>query len=114
MGQGAVGVQCRGDDVKTTSLLAPLDHVSTHARIIAERAANAHLGGGCHLPIGAFAEIEGEQLRLRGLVGRPDGSEILFASAKGLVSEAEAVGHTLAGDLLGQGAKALLQEFANA
>ena len=114
VGQGAVGVQCRADDAKTTSLLAPLDHVPTHARITAERAANAHLGGGCHLPIGAFAEIEGEQLRLRGLVGRPDGSNILFASAKGLVSEAEAVGHTLADDLLGQGAKALLQEFANA
>jgi hydroxymethylbilane synthase len=114
VGQGAVGVQCRADDAKTTSLLAPLDHVPTHARITAERAANAHLGGGCHVPIGAFAKIEGEQLHLRGLVGRPDGSEILFASAKGLVSEAEAVGHTLADDLLGQGAKALLQEFANA
>ena len=114
VGQGAVGVQCRSDDADTTALLMPLDHAPTHARITAERAANAHLGGGCHLPIGAFAEIEGEQLHLRGLVGRPDGSEILFASAKGLVSEAEAVGHTLADDLLDQGAKALLQEFANA
>ena len=102
------------DDVKTTALLAPLDHAPTHARIIAERAANVHLGGGCHLPIGAFAEIEGEQLRLRGLVGRPDGSNILFARAKGLVSEAEAVGYALADELLGQGAKALLQEFADA
>jgi hydroxymethylbilane synthase len=53
-------------------------------------------------------------LHLRGLVGRPDGSKILFASAKGLVSGAEAIGHALADDLLGQGAKALLQEFANA
>jgi hydroxymethylbilane synthase len=114
VGQGAVGVQCRADDAKTTVLLAPLDHVPTHTRVRAERAANAHLGGGCHVPIGAFAEIKEGQLHLRGLVGRPDGSEVLFASAEGSASDAKAVGHALADDLLGQGAGAILQEFADA
>ncbi|HJP08207.1 MAG TPA: hydroxymethylbilane synthase [Arenicellales bacterium] len=114
VGQGAVGVQCRSDDADTTTLLSPLDHPSTHARVRAERAANAHLGGGCHVPIGAFAEIREGQLHLRGLVGRPDGSEVLFANAQGSVGDPEALGHALADDLLSQGAAALLEEFADA
>jgi len=113
VGQGAVGVQCRLDDDETTALLAPLDHPATHLRVRAERAVNAELGGGCHVPIGAYAEIEGEQLSLRGLVGRPDGSEVLFASAEQPLSNPEAAGRALAEDLLSQGAQAILQSVAD-
>ena len=113
VGQGAVGVQCRLDDDETTALLAPLDHPATHLRVRAERAVNAELGGGCHVPIGAYAEIEGEQLSLRGLVGRPDGSEVLFASTEQPLSDPEAAGRALAGDLLSQGAQAILQSVAD-
>jgi len=113
VGQGAVGVQCRLDDDETTGLLSPLDHESTHRRVRAERAVNAELGGGCHVPIGAYAEIQGEQLCLRGLVGRPDGSEILFAGAEGHLSGPEAIGRVLAEDLLSQGAQTILQLVAD-
>jgi len=113
VGQGAVGVQCRLDDDETTGLLSPLDHESTHQRVRAERAVNAELGGGCHVPIGAYAEIQGEQLCLRGLVGRPDGSEILFAGAEGHLSGPEAIGRVLAEDLLSQGAQTILQLVAD-
>ena len=113
VGQGAVGVQCRLDDDETTGLLSPLDHESTHRRVRAERAVNAELGGGCHVPIGAYAEIQGEQLCLRGLVGRPDGSEVLFAGAEGHLSGPEAIGRVLAEDLLSQGAQTILQLVAD-
>ena len=113
VGQGAVGVQCRLDDDETTRWLSPLDHESTHRRVRAERAVNAKLGGGCHVPIGAYAEIQGEQLRLRGLVGRPDGSELLFASTEGQLSDPEAIGCALAQDLLSQGARTILQSVAD-
>ena len=113
VGQGAVGVQCRLDDDETTGLLSPLDHESTHRRVRAERAVNAELGGGCHVPIGAYAEIQGEQLCLRGLVGRPDGSEVLFASTEGQLSDPEAIGCALAENLLSQGAQAILQSVAD-
>jgi len=113
VGQGAVGVQCRLDDDETTGLLSPLDHESTHRRVRAERAVNAELGGGCHVPIGAYAEIQGEQLCLRGLVGRPDGSEVLFAGAEGHLSDPEAIGRVLAEDLLSQGVQTILQSVAD-
>ncbi|MBT6350004.1 MAG: hydroxymethylbilane synthase, partial [Proteobacteria bacterium] len=76
-------------------------------------AVNAELGGGCHVPIGAYAEIQGEQLSLRGLVGRPDGSEVLFASAEGQLSNPEAAGRALAQELLSQGAQAILQSVTD-
>jgi hydroxymethylbilane synthase len=113
VGQGAVGVQCRLDDDETTRWLSPLDHESTHRRVRAERAVNAKLGGGCHVPIGAYAEIQGEQLRVRGLVGQPDGSEVLFASTEGQLSDPEAIGCALAENLLSQGAQTILQSAAD-
>ena len=113
VGQGAVGVQCRQDDDETTAFLAPLDDPQTHLRVKAERTVNAELGGGCHVPIAAYAEIQNEQLTLRGLVGQPDGSEVLFAEAAGPLSDPEAVGRTAAQDLLSQGAKRILQSVAD-
>ena len=113
VGQGAVGVQCRQDDDETTALLTPLNDLRTHLRVKAERAVNAELGGGCHVPIAAYAEIQDEQLTLRGLVGQPDGSEVLFAEAAGPLSDPKAVGRTAAQDLLSQGAKRILQSVAD-
>tara|TARA_Y100000294_G_scaffold113448_1_gene105168 strand:+ start:1861 stop:2742 length:882 start_codon:yes stop_codon:yes gene_type:complete len=113
VGQGAVGIQCRLDDDETSRLLSPLDHPATHLRVRAERAVNAELGGGCHVPIGAYAEIQGEQLSLCGLVGRPDGSEVLFAAAEGQLADPEAIGRALAEDLLSQGAQTILQSVAD-
>ena len=113
-GQGAVGIECRLDDNELLSLLAPLEHVQTRRRVLAERAMNRALQGGCQVPIGAYAELEGETLWLRGLVGLPDGSQILRAELRGAADAPEALGQALAEQLLAQGAAKLLAEVYGA
>ena len=113
-GQGAVGIECRLDDNELLSLLAPLEHVQTRRRVLAERAMNRALQGGCQVPIGAYAELEGETLWLRGLVGLPDGSQILRAELRGAADAPEALGQALAEQLLAQGAAELLAEVYGA
>jgi len=100
--QGAVGVTCRADDVATLALLAPLDHTPTRIAVMCERAMLDALDGSCRTPIAGLAEIDGETIRLRGLVARPDGSEIISGAREGHVSEAEALGRALGEDLKGQ------------
>ncbi|MDZ7868292.1 MAG: hydroxymethylbilane synthase [Rheinheimera sp.] len=107
-GQGAVGIECRSDDAAVQALLAPLEHTATRQAVLAERAMNRALQGGCQVPIGAFAEIEGDQLYLRGLVGQLDGQQILQAEVRGAAADGEALGQQLAGMLLAQGAGAIL------
>lgn len=109
-GQGAVGIECRLDDDELLTLLAPLEHAPTRQRVLAERAMNRALQGGCQVPIGAYAELEGDQLWLRGLVGSADGRQILRAECRGAASAPEALGQTLADQLLAQGAAHLLSK----
>ena len=107
-GQGAVGIECRTDDLATQALLAPLEHAETRIRVLAERAMNRKLQGGCQVPIGAFAEVSGSTVSLRGLVGALDGSEILRDQIEGDVAAAEVLGEQLAERLLAQGANKIL------
>lgn len=107
-GQGAVGVEIRLDDERVKALLAPLHHQPTALCVRAERALNGHLQGGCQVPIGAYAELEGDAIRLRGLVGDPDGSAVLRAEREGAAADPEALGVAVARDLLGQGAGRIL------
>ncbi|WP_375056503.1 hydroxymethylbilane synthase [Zobellella sp. DQSA1] len=109
-GQGAVGIECRLDDAELLTLLAPLDHYPTRLRVMAERAMNQGLQGGCQVPIGAYAELEGDKLWLRGLVGKPDGSQIIFEEITGFASQGEALGAELAKRLLARGADKILDE----
>jgi len=108
-GQGAVGVECRLSDTATMALLAPLHHVDTADRVMAERALNKRLEGGCQVPIACFAELEGDQLWLRGLVGEVDGSRVLTTEIRGPRGQAENLGIAAAEDLLAQGAGDILQ-----
>jgi len=108
-GQGAVGIECRSVDDEIHALLAPLHHADTALRVNAERALNKRLNGGCQVPIACYAELEGEQLWLRGLVGQPDGGLLLRAEARAPLAEAQALGVRVAEDLLTQGAGAILQ-----
>ena len=112
-GQGAVGVECRLDDNATIALLAPLHHKDTADRVMAERALNKRLEGGCQVPIACFAELEGDQLWLRGLVGEVDGSRLLTTEIRGSRVDAERLGITAAEDLLAQGAGEILQAIYN-
>lgn len=109
-GQGAVGIECRSDDVETKALLAPLEHAETRVRVLAERAMNRKLQGGCQVPIGAYATVEGQTLHLSGLVGSLDGSQILSEQVSGDTADAEQLGETLANKLLAMGADKILAD----
>ena len=115
-GQGAVGIECRNDDDKTKALLAPLECNVTRIRVLAERAMNKALEGGCQVPIGRYGVVsaEGNDLYLRGLVGAVDGSEIIESEISGPVSEGENLGHSLAQELLSRGADKILQQVYSA
>ncbi|MES4615660.1 MAG: hydroxymethylbilane synthase [Ewingella sp.] len=110
VGQGAVGIECRLDDSETRELLAPLAHRETTLRVLAERAMNTRLEGGCQVPIGSYAEIDGDQIWLRALVGAPDGSQMVRGERRGNTADAERMGVDLAEELLAKGAREILQE----
>ena len=76
-GQGALAIETRSDDHEIRDLLAFLDHAPTRLAVECERALLVGLGGGCQVPIGAFAETNGREISLSAVVGRPDGSEAL-------------------------------------
>ncbi|HDX8360980.1 hydroxymethylbilane synthase [Aeromonas veronii] len=113
-GQGAVGIECRLDDVELHALLAPLEHTETRARVLTERAMNRALQGGCQVPIGAYALVEGEQIWLRGLVGSPDGTCVIRDEIRGPLADGEALGEQLAQRLLAAGADEILAEVYRA
>ena len=108
VGQGAVGVECRQDDEWVNQLLKPLLHQATWDRVIAERAMNNRLQGGCQVPIAGYAILDGDQLFLRALVGSIDGRKVLRAEATAARTQADQLGVQVAELLLEQGAEALL------
>lgn len=111
-GQGAVGVEVRSDDQRVAALLAPLHHLPTAQCVLAERAMNRRLEGGCQVPIACYAIPHPErvgELWLRALVGEPDGSRILRAEGSAPLTEGEALGVSVAESLLAQGAEQILQ-----
>ena len=111
VGQGVMGIECRRDDRENQGLIAPLHDEPAAAQLDAERAMNRALGGGCQVPIAGFAETpQPGVLRLRALVARLDGSEILRDDRRGRVDEAEALGLEVAADLLARGAGGILAE----
>ncbi len=109
IGQGAVGIECRVDDARVNALLEPLRHAETALCVSAERAMNHRLMGGCQVPIAGYAILQGDELYLRGLVGEPDGSQIIRAETRGAHQDAEAMGVALANELLANGAEPILQ-----
>ncbi|HHM06411.1 MAG TPA: hydroxymethylbilane synthase [Gammaproteobacteria bacterium] len=110
IGQGALGLECRSDDADVNELISVLDHPDTHVCVVAERAFNRRLEGGCQVPIAGHACLSGDELRLDGLVGRPDGSRVIRGEIRAARAEARHMGETLADDLLAQGADVILKE----
>ncbi len=109
VGQGALAIQVRADDGEAIELVSAADHPASRCATAAERAFEAHLGGGCHAAIAALGEPNGAGLCLRGLVGDPTGRRLLRGEVEGPVEDAEPLGVRLAEDLLEQGAEALLE-----
>ncbi len=112
VGQGVIGIECKADDGRIIALLAPLTHRATQQRLDAERALAARLGGSCQSPIAAYAELRGDSLDLRGLVGAPDGSSVFEDSITGPAGDGAALGTRLAERLLAAGAEPLLRALA--
>ncbi|WP_028081597.1 hydroxymethylbilane synthase [Solimonas soli] len=108
IGQGIIGIECRDGDARTRALLAPLADAASAARLAAERAMNARLGGACQVPVAGHAVIAGERLHLSGLVGAPDGSQLIRDTIEGPVAAAAALGGALAQSLLAKGARPIL------
>ncbi|MGD2161270.1 MAG: hydroxymethylbilane synthase [Gammaproteobacteria bacterium] len=111
VGQGAIGLEAREGDDETLELLSVLDHQTTRYRILAERALNHRLNGGCQVPIASHGIVDGSDLHLRALVGEPDGSHIVSGEIRGSVNDAEKLGTELADELLGKGAKEILEKL---
>lgn len=108
IGQGIIGVECRDGDARTQALLAPLASAASAVRLAAERAMNARLGGACQVPVAGHAVVDGERLRLTGLVGAPDGSQLIRDAVEGPLADAAALGGELAERLLARGARGIL------
>ena len=107
-GQGALGIECLATRPDLQALVAPLGDRPSSACVRAERAVNRALGGDCTIPLGAFAEPLGADLRLRALVASPDGRRIVRAEALGDSVDPEALGRQVADDLRRQGADRIL------
>ncbi len=108
-GQGAIGIECRVDDIEINEMLKALHDETTAICVIAERAMNAKLNGGCQVPIAGFAELNDGEIFMRGLVGNPDGSVIYRAEKPGKSANAIEIGESIADELLKQGAAEILK-----
>jgi len=107
VGQGALAIETR-DAGAGHDACAALDHPATRAAVTAERGLLAALGGGCQVPIGAHATVAGGRLKILAVVASPDGAELVRGQSEGLASEAARLGHALGTELLGRGARRIL------
>lgn len=106
--QGVIGVECRADDREVRALLAPLHDADSAARLAAERAFGARLGGACTVPVAGHAVVAGARLALTGLVASPDGTHLVRGAIEGARREAARLGERLAEQLLAAGGRAIL------
>jgi hydroxymethylbilane synthase len=107
VGQAAIAVEVRAGDDEARALVSAINDAATHRAVTAERAFLRRFGGGCRLPIGAYATCEGTRLHLRGMIAGDDGR--IFAGAiDGDRDDAESIGARLAERLLTQGAAAFV------
>ena len=107
-GQGALGIEVLSSDRSTAALLGPLDDAATRAATLAERGVSRGLGGSCQVPLAAYAEVEGDRLRLRALVGNAATGEFVETEAHGMTSGPEALAAEAVATLKERGALRLL------
>lgn len=107
VGQGALAIEVRASDQASAALLAPLDDPATRSAVTAERAFLARIGGGCQVPIGAYAHFDGPALLLAGMIGARDG-RLIRGEGCGPATQAAVLGARLAEQVLAAGGRALL------
>jgi hydroxymethylbilane synthase len=108
VGQGAVCIECRAGDAAVRDALAAIDHRATAICVAAEHAMLCVLDGSCRTPIAGHATVTPDDLHLRGLIAKPDGSALLAAERRGTAAEAEAMGRDLGHELLRRGGPGFL------
>jgi hydroxymethylbilane synthase len=111
VGQGALAIEIRNGDKRIEKLLCNIHHPTTALTVTAERSLLRHLEGGCQIPIGAYGQIQGNELRLDAVIGSLDGKRIVKRSRNGNHADAERIGIELAEELLKQGGKEILDEI---
>ena len=109
--QGVIGVETRTDDPEIIALVQLVNNAQTASCVAAERALLKSLEGGCQIPIGAYAQLEGDTVVLQGLVGSLDGKTIIRDEISGPVAQSEQLGRQLAQRLSEQGGQAILEEI---
>ena len=109
VGQGALAVETRADGGEAEQFAKQLEHRESRVAVTAERAVLRALGGGCQVPIGAYATVDGEMVQLRAIIVSPDGTEIIRKRASGASRDAEVLGRALGDELLAQGGRQILQ-----
>ena len=114
IGQGALGIEGRQDDLFIHSLLSGLDHAPTKTAVLAERALLLRLQGGCQVPIAAHATLIETGMRLDGLVASVDGKELIRDTVEGAIEDPESIGIQLADRLLARGGDRILQAIYGA
>lgn len=102
--QGTIGIQCRADDAAVIDLVDPLKNEDAVLRTRAERTVATALQGSCQVPLAVFADINDDQVSISGLVGMPDGSEVIRTERTGPLSGIDGLAAEAASDLIGQGA----------
>jgi hydroxymethylbilane synthase len=111
-GQGCLAIQCRDDDEPTLGVLASLDDPASHRALDAERSVMWRLGGGCALPLGAYATVGEDDLRLTAVIATPDGERVVRSTARGATPEEVAT--VVAKELIAGGAEEILAEVSEA
>jgi hydroxymethylbilane synthase len=111
VGQGTLAIESRIGDQRVQEMLRPLHHQTTAAAVTAERALLRYLEGGCQIPIGAYGQINGNELRLNAVIGSLDGKRIVRGNNVGTIADAEQTGIDLAKELFHQGGKEILEEI---
>ncbi|KZK92992.1 MULTISPECIES: hydroxymethylbilane synthase [unclassified Pseudovibrio] len=99
VGQGAIGIEARLGDEETARILAPIHHAETESRLLLERAYLAEMDGSCRTPIAGLSHVEGDRIRFRGEVIKPDGSQTHTVEGEGPLSNAEEIGRELGKEL---------------
>jgi len=107
-GQGAMAIEINSARTDLHAWLAPLNHRATAAAVTAERAVSRKFGGSCQIPLAAFGEVSGDQMRLRSMVATPDGKRIATAEVTGPADNPEALGQQVVDLLSAQDAAAIL------
>ncbi|MEJ2545917.1 MAG: hydroxymethylbilane synthase [Calditrichaceae bacterium] len=110
VGQGAVGIQTRMNDEVTNEVIRLISHQETFDAVTAERAFLNELDSGCQFPVGAYAQVKDENLKMTGFVGSDDGETVYRESIEGSVKKAENLGRQLAQSFIKKGAQELLKK----